>query len=116
MTHVCHAHGCKRPVPPAMFMCRDHWFALRRPLRDAVYAEYRPGQENDKHPSARYMAVQRRAIGELVFRPNDERAARTAAPYLIESELWRLRAIKNGDGDPLDGLAAPPLDLPDHLL
>jgi hypothetical protein len=74
-------------------------------MRDAIWREYRPGQENDKSPSARYMAVQRRAVGEVAFRPHDERAAAVAAPYLLDAEVWRERAIEAGEGDPLDGLA-----------
>lgn len=108
MTHICHAHACMTRVPPSMFMCRVHWFALRKPLRDAIWREYRPGQENDKRPSPRYMAVQRRAVGEVVFRPNDEAAAKLAAPYLLSSEIWRIKCIDLGLGDPLVGIAAPP--------
>lgn len=103
--HACHAHGCQKAVPPRMFMCLAHWRKVRKPLQDAIWREYRPGQENDKSPSARYMAVQRRAVAEVAFRPNDEKAATDAAPYLIESELWRDRAIAAGDGDPLAGIA-----------
>ncbi len=73
----------------------SHWFALPKPLRDAIWREYRPGQEHDKKPSARYLAVQRRAIGALL-----------AAPYLLESEIWRREAIEAGDGDPLEGIAS----------
>lgn len=61
-THTCHAHACTRAVPPRMFMCRAHWFSLRKPIRDAIWNEYRSGQEIDKRPSLRYLAVQQRAI------------------------------------------------------
>ena len=105
MRHTCHAHDCGKAVPARMFMCREHWYQLRKPMRDAIWREYRPGQENDKRPSARYMAVQRRAVGEVAFKPNDEEAVRVAAPYLVEAELWRRRAIEAGDGDPLSDLA-----------
>lgn len=101
MSHKCHAHGCELAVPPAMLFCRRHWYSLRKPLRDAIWREYRRGQENDKRPSFRYMAVQRRAVAEVAFRPNDEAAAAVAAPYLAESESWRARAIEAGQGDPL---------------
>ena len=99
--HACHAHACQAEVPPAKFMCRRHWYALPKHLRDTIWREYRPGQENDKRPSLRYMAVQRRAVGELAFKPFDEEAARTAAPYLLEAESFREAAIKAGLGDPL---------------
>jgi hypothetical protein len=93
-----------------MFACKPHWFALSKRLRDAIWREYRPGQENDKRPSARYMAVQRRAVGELAFRPHDEQAARDAAPYMLESEAWRRLAIDAGEGDPLAFLGEPRCD------
>ena len=74
-------------------------------MRDAIWREYRPGQESDKRPSLRYLAVQQRAVGEVVFRPHDEQAALLAAPYLIASETYRAKCIKDGLGDPLEGLA-----------
>lgn len=101
MRHTCHAEGCKKVVPPSMFMCRGHWFSLSKQMRDAVWREYRPGQENDKNPSNRYMAVQRRALAEVIFKPNDEAASLAAAPFVIESQLWRQRAIDAGEGDPM---------------
>ena len=91
-----------------MMMCRIHWFALRKPLRDAVWREYKNGQEISKTPTARYMAVQQRAVGELAFKPNNEKAAHAAAPYLLNSEKWRQRAIEKGHGDPLEGLTENP--------
>lgn len=60
--HLCHAEGCSVPVPPRMLMCRRHWFMVPKPLRDAVWAEYRPGQEIDKRPSDAYMEVQQAAV------------------------------------------------------
>jgi hypothetical protein len=103
--HTCHADGCSTRVPPRMFMCRPHWLSLRKPLRDAIWREYRPGQENDKRPSTRYLAVTLRAVGEVAFKPYDEGAAATAARYLLESERLRQRCIDAGDGDPLAGLS-----------
>jgi hypothetical protein len=104
--HLCHAHGCKIEIAPRLLMCPRHWFALPGKLRAAIWREYRPGQERDKGPSLRYMAVQRRAIGTLVFRPHDEEAARLAAPYLLEAEAFRQAAIEAGQGDPLEGLSS----------
>ena len=87
-----------------MFMCRQHWYSLRRPLRDAVWREYRPGQEVDKEPSSRYMAVQRRAVAEVAANtPELDRAI--AIDYLRRSEQWRRRAVRDGMGDPLAGLS-----------
>jgi hypothetical protein len=45
-----------------MFMCRAHWFALPRPMRDAIWAAYVPGQEIRKDPSAEYISAARAAV------------------------------------------------------
>lgn len=68
MTHVCHAENCNVAVPPKMFMCRQHWFMVPKPLRDAVWAEYRPGQEVDKRPSGAYMDVAMAAVQAVADR------------------------------------------------
>lgn len=60
--HLCHARGCKKPVPPAMLMCRPHWFMVPPELRKKVWKHYRPGQEIDKQPTAKYLKVTRKAI------------------------------------------------------
>jgi hypothetical protein len=52
--HTCHATGCTKTVPPAMFMCRTHWYSLPKRLRDQIWVTYRAGQEDDKEPSAAY--------------------------------------------------------------
>lgn len=74
MTHTCHWPDCTKPVPPRMWGCREHWFKLPKHLRDAIWKEYRPGQEIDKKPSVRYLAVaalvQGWIAGKLTF--NDD--------------------------------------------
>lgn len=102
--HTCHAHGCTRSVPPEMFACRSHWFALPKNIRDAVWREYRSGQETDKQPSLRYMAVQRLAVAHTAFKPYDEAAAYVAAQYTVEALAWRQKAVLAEQGDPLEGL------------
>lgn len=59
MTHTCHWPDCNKPVPPAMWGCRAHWFALPKRLRDRIWATYQPGQEITKTPSAEYLAAAR---------------------------------------------------------
>ena len=63
--HLCHARGCKAPVPPRMFMCRGHWFMVPKPLRDEVWRTYRPGQEITKDPTREYLDVTDVAIREV---------------------------------------------------
>lgn len=58
--HHCHWPGCKQQVPPAMWGCKKHWFRLPKPLRDEVWAAYRPGQEANLTPSAAYLKVARK--------------------------------------------------------
>ena len=106
--------GCGKPVPPRLLACRAHWACVRKPLQDAVWRFYRAGQERDKRPSLSYLAVQQRVIAELAFRPNDEKAAEAAMPYLLASEKFRRAAIDAGLGDPLHGVVrTPPLHIYD---
>ena len=35
---------CKRLVPKSHLMCRGHWRALPKELRDRIWEHYRPGQ------------------------------------------------------------------------
>lgn len=55
--HTCHWPGCNRQVPPAMWGCKKHWFALPKYLRDRIWATYRPGQEKDLDVSREYLDV-----------------------------------------------------------
>jgi hypothetical protein len=55
--HHCHWPNCNRPVPPAMWGCKQHWFTLPLILRNKIWAAYRPGQEVNLTPSKEYIAV-----------------------------------------------------------
>ena len=57
--HHCHWPGCGVLVPPAKWGCRSHWYALPKDLRGRIWRAYRPGQEQDKRPSAEYLAAAR---------------------------------------------------------
>lgn len=57
MTHECHWPGCGKPVPPAMWGCKEHWFKLPLRLRNRVWATYKLGQEITKTPSPAYVKV-----------------------------------------------------------
>ncbi len=61
MTHLCHHPGCTKEVEPKFWGCSRHWFRLPKRLRVAIWAAYRPGQEVDKQPSARYIEAAQRA-------------------------------------------------------
>ena len=53
--HHCHWPGCEKQVPPAMWGCKGHWFALPAVLRARIWATYKPGQEVNGTPSAAYI-------------------------------------------------------------
>jgi hypothetical protein len=53
--HHCHWPGCERQVPPAMWGCKGHWFALPAGLMARIWATYKPGQEVAGMPSAAYI-------------------------------------------------------------
>lgn len=55
--HTCHWPDCPQQVPPAMWGCKAHWFALPKRLRDAIWAAYVPGQERRMDPSEEYLTV-----------------------------------------------------------
>ena len=59
MEHTCHWTGCKVAVPPHLWGCRPHWFALPKSLRDRIWATYVPGQEITKRPSRAYLDAAR---------------------------------------------------------
>jgi hypothetical protein len=67
--HLCHAPGCKIPVPPKMFACRKHWFALPKRLRDDIWTAYEPGQEITKDPSNEYLTAAHAAVEYLRAAP-----------------------------------------------
>jgi len=59
MKHYCHWPKCSVEVPPFLWGCKRHWLKLPKNLRDAIYDNYRPGQEMDKRPSGNYIKVVR---------------------------------------------------------
>lgn len=59
-SHTCHWPGCIKQIPPAMWGCREHWYKLPQHLRSAIWAAYRPGQENDLKPSIDYITTAQR--------------------------------------------------------
>jgi hypothetical protein len=93
-----------------MLFCLPHWRALPKKIQDAIWREYRPGQERDKRPTWRYMAVQRLACAYSVFKPDDEAAVLEAIPYLQEAVRYAKEAVATGLGDPLEDLV--PKDWP----
>jgi hypothetical protein len=66
MKHLCHARNCQVEVPRKMLMCKRHWFQLPKPMRDAVWREYNPGQEEGRaEVTQAYLEVTDQAINWL---------------------------------------------------
>lgn len=76
--HTCHAKGCKTEVEPSKFMCLPHWRLCPAPMREAIKALYRPGQEIDKQPSSEYLAIAGAAINAVAHK--ESRQARPLDP------------------------------------
>lgn len=87
-----------------MLMCLAHWRDVPPLTQKAIWREYRKGQERDKRPSVRYLAVQQLAIAQCAFKPNDFHAAKIAAGYIAKAQHYRQLAVERGEGDPLQGL------------
>lgn len=65
MSHHCHATGCTAQVPPEMFCCRRHWYALPVAMRHRIWKAYRPGQCRDWRISHEYAEAAREAVRYL---------------------------------------------------
>lgn len=67
MSHTCHARDCQTPVKPELLMCYRHWQRVPHDIKRAVWAHYRPGQCDDKRPSAEWHEVADAAIGYVAW-------------------------------------------------
>lgn len=76
--HLCHAVGCNIRVPPNRLMCAPHWFMVPHPLRREVWRQYRPGQEEDKKPTAAYLNAAREAINAVALQEGQQPIPETA--------------------------------------
>lgn len=78
--HHCHWPDCKRVVPPKLWGCKPHWFALPKEIRDRIWRAYRPGQEITKNPSPAYREAAR-AAREFAKAKNLEAGANGKHPF-----------------------------------
>ena len=83
MKHTCHWTGCKVVVPPHLWGCRPHWYALPKALRDRIWATYVPGQEITKRPSKAYLAAARAVEQWIAEHGSKEAAAMPAQGSLL---------------------------------
>lgn len=82
MAHKCHATACPVPIPPEMFMCPRHWFALPKPMRDAIWKTYRVGQCDDMNPSEAYCQSAKKCVEFLAAREGREADVRLYDMFL----------------------------------
>lgn len=57
----CRWPGCATMVPAHMWACKPHWSRLPKEYRDAIWQNYRPGQEIDGGLTTGYIAADRAA-------------------------------------------------------
>jgi hypothetical protein len=86
--HVCHWPGCGKQVPPAVWGCRAHWYALPADLRARIWRAYRPGQEVDGRPSSAYLDAAR-AVQSWIA----SRGSPPPAPDLFNSTAKGVRNV-----------------------
>jgi hypothetical protein len=84
MKHLCHAIGCHEVVPPRMLMCGRHWRMVPFTLQQAVWKNYRRGQEVDKNPSAAYLEVAREAISAVQAKERASGKNPVARPHQLQ--------------------------------
>ena len=68
MAHHCHARGCTTNCRPEYLMCPRHWFMVPRHLANAVLNAYRPGQCDDRRPSAAWFTAADAAIAYVAVK------------------------------------------------
>lgn len=88
-----------------MWGCRPHWFTLPKPLRDRIWATYRPGQEVTKTPSPAYLeaahAVQAWIAQQAQIPPKPQPNAWHIEPSTHKARSGRERRtyrVARGDG------------------
>lgn len=74
--HLCHATNCTKRVPPRLLMCAPHWRMVPKPLQDAVWDTYVPGQERRMDPTGEYLDAAFAAIDAVA---NQEQRTMTPA-------------------------------------
>ena len=86
-------------------MCQRHWMMIPPPLRAAITATYRPGQEVDKDASSEYLAIAHAAIDAVAHK--EARLASRKAPVAATDVV----AQKDSRGSPRRAAAPKPVQL-----
>lgn len=93
MRHECHAHDCKREIPPRLLMCGRHWRLVPPAVRELVWSVYRKGQEITKDPTTAYLAAHHLAIAHVARAEGYTKAAEEHRRY---SEQYAAEAKAEG--------------------
>ena len=63
---ICPAPECCSPVATGKFLCRPHWFALPKPIRDQIHRTWRAYQrDRTREALAAYRTARDTALGFL---------------------------------------------------
>ena len=93
MKHVCHAVGCEVEVKPELLCCGRHWAMVPKNLQKSVWDTYRPGQCDDREPSAAWHAAADWALASVA----EQEGKKNAAKILRDSaRRWGARAAIGG--------------------
>ncbi len=93
MTHLCHAIGCEKPIPPRLLLCSRHWNALPSSAQRIAEHHYRPGQEAGKSPSAEYLLAAGCAVALASFLCHEIGERTALGRIAIASKGARLRGM-----------------------
>lgn len=83
--HRCHAKGCPVPCAPELLMCSRHWNMVPFDLQQQVWRTYRPGQCDDKQPSAEWHVAADKAIAHV-----HEKELAMMRPFANKVPLWAI--------------------------
>lgn len=86
--HHCHARGCRTAVKPELLMCLRHWRQVPKPLQQAVWRTYRPGQCDDKRPSMAWHEAADAAIAFVAQLEGRKNAPTPPAPKAKQLGLF----------------------------
>lgn len=63
-THRCYAPGCDQQVGMRLLMCKPHWYAVPKPLRDAIWDTYNQGRGVRSEAYRQNVREAQRVLGE----------------------------------------------------
>lgn len=106
MTHVCHAIGCDKTVPPKKLFCLPHWRMTPARIQALIWETYKPGQENRKDPTLRYLVVQAMAVAAVATK--EKRLDEEPEKFVLR-RIWQILPRMTDDDIAFVGRVYPTL-------